>query len=64
MSSTKNPTGFSGGSVKTSDKLYNINANISLYCIAMKKPIEGINARNLNKQLGIIIKEIRGLENE
>ena len=48
--------------MKISDKLYNINAKISLWHIGLKKPVEYDDICNINKALAEIIKEIRELE--
>ena len=48
--------------MKTSDKLYNINANISLHFIALKQEPKLEHMEYLNQELAEIIKEIRKLE--
>ena len=50
--------------MKTSEKLYNINANISLHCVALKHPLSYDEICELNRALGDIIKEIRELEDK
>jgi hypothetical protein len=50
--------------MKTSDKLYEVNANISLKFIALKQEPTLKDMEQLNCILGQIIKEIRILEDE
>jgi hypothetical protein len=50
--------------IKTSDKLYEVNANISLEFIALKQKPTLKDMEQLNCILGQIIKEIRILEEE
>ena len=50
--------------MKTSEKLYNINAGISLKCVALKQLLSYDDIVELNKVLGEIIKAIRELEEE
>jgi len=50
--------------MKTSEKLYNINAEISLRYIGLKKkPTQQVMIQ-LNQALGEIIKEVRDLEDK
>lgn len=50
--------------MKTSDKLYNLNADISLLYIAKQKSMEPYQVMLLNEKLGEIIEEIRQLEDD
>jgi len=49
--------------MKTSDKLYHINATLSII-IVNKENLNTTEIEDLNLKLGKIIKEIRELENE
>lgn len=42
------------------DKLYNLNANISLYFVAMKKEPTNQDMRSINHDIGEIIKGLSG----
>ena len=48
--------------MKTSEKLYNINAEISIRYIATKKKPTKEVMMQINEALGEIIKEVRALE--
>lgn len=48
--------------MKTSDKLYNINRQLSTQCFFAKKELSLKQMEHLNKLLAEIIKEIRELE--
>jgi len=48
--------------ILTSEKLYNINRQISLKCIGLNETLNLVELSSLNRQLGEIIKEIRMLE--
>ena len=50
--------------MKTSEKLYNLNATISVVFIATQSPMPLNWIKRLNLKLGKIIKEIRILEGE
>lgn len=50
--------------IKTSDKLYELNAYLSLNYIGLRKKMTYRKIVDLNRQLGIIIKEIRELEDD
>ena len=50
--------------MKTSDKLYKINALVSAQTYILKQPLSIKELENLNCELSKIIKEIRNLENE
>jgi len=48
--------------MKLSERLYNINARISLRCVAMKKQLTLKELEELNMELGRIISSVRELE--
>jgi len=49
--------------MKTSEKLYNLNANLSIQ-VAQGMGLDKVDLETLNLKLGEIIKEIRELEGE
>jgi len=48
--------------MRTSEKLYNLNAYISLNYVGLETPVTLEDITKINEQLGVIIKEIRELE--